>query len=387
MPMQEKDSGQVVIAARRTQRGFSYWGLLLLIVLSSVVSFTLCEIGLRLFWHNPYRYELPEHILRFRLAAARTDHVLDRSAIDPERPMVRYRTDERSYLLPSRRFEMPDATIAFLGGSTTECTAVHEELRFPARVSYLLEKKGLQVNTLNAGQAMGTVHDAINVLFNHIIEDKPDAVVLMEATNDIGYLQRQSYRQQMGQAESFYDAIHFGLQKASTTSYFMGVFRKWASPSTGKQYRPNANPWHREKRETAQIPRDEYETRLRAFVRLSRAFGIEPVLMTQPLANIRNALTPDWVDPRNQDVFNHLIRTVGAEEGAVVIDLVRHLVENIEGWDQHMNIFYDGVHVTDRGSEVYAEYIAKRLYDEGLARRFNRAARKPTPETHLSNYR
>jgi hypothetical protein len=94
--------------------------------------------------------------------------------------------------------------------------------------------------------------------------------------------------------------------------------------------------------------------------------------MTQPLANIRTAFTPDWVDPRNQEVFNQIMRTVGAEEGAVVIDLVRHLVENVEGWKQHMKIFYDGVHVTDHGSEVYAAYIAERLYDAVLARRLSR---------------
>jgi lysophospholipase L1-like esterase len=369
MPMPEKDSGQVGIAARRTPRDFSYWRRLWLIVLASVVSFTLCEVGLRLFWHNPYHDDLPEHILRSRVNHARTDRFVDRSAIDPERPTVRFRTDERSYILPSRRFERPDLTVAFLGGSMTECMVVQEELRFPARVSYLLEGRGLRVNTLNAGTSGNTIHDSINVLLNHVVEDRPDIVVLMEASNDIGVLQSQSYRSRMGETESFAHAVRFGLQQASTTSYVMGVFRKWAS--TGKQHRPEANPWHREKRETAQIPREEYEKRLRAFVRLARAFGIAPVLMTQPLANIRNALTPDWVNPRNQEVFNQIIRTVGAEEGAVVIDLVRHLVETVEGWNQHMNIFYDGVHITDHGSEVYAEYIAERLYDEALARRLS----------------
>jgi lysophospholipase L1-like esterase len=127
-----------------------------------------------------------------------------------------------------------------------------------------------------------------------------------------------------------------------------------------------------EKHETAQIPREEYEKRLRAFVRLSRAFGIEPVLMTQPLATIRNGFTPDWVEPRNQEVFNQLMRTVGAEEGAVVIDLARYLVEHVEGWNDPLKLFYDGVHVTDRGSEVYAGYIAERLYDAVLARRLGR---------------
>jgi hypothetical protein len=205
-----------------------------------------------------------ERVLRLRLHNARTDRFVDRSAIDPARPTVRFRTDERSYLLPSRRFERPDATVAFLGGSTTECMVVQEELRFPARVSYLLEKKGLKVNTLNAGKAGNTTYDAINVLLNHMVEDKPDVVVLMEATNDIGVLRSQSYRERMGE-ESVSHVMRFGQKEASSTLYFMGLFRQWATSGE----RPDANPWHREERETAQIPGEEYERRLSASSRCS----------------------------------------------------------------------------------------------------------------------
>jgi hypothetical protein len=81
--------------------------------------------------------------------------------------------------------------------------------------------------------------------------------------------------------------------------------------------------------------------------------------------------TPDWVDPLNQEVFNYIVRKVGVEEDTVVIDLVRHLIEDIPDWNQPMKIFYDGVHVNDRGSEVYAGYIAERLY-EVLASRVRR---------------
>jgi lysophospholipase L1-like esterase len=367
---EKKESAQSAVEAGRKQRGPSYSIRLLFVVLSALVSFAFCEVGLRLFWHNPYRYEVPERVLKLPIHHARSDYVVDRSTIDPERPKVRFRTDERSYILPSRQFETPDATVAFLGGSTTECAAVQENLRFPARVSYLLEKKGLKVNTLNAGRSGNTTHDSLNVLLNHLVEDKPDVVVLMEATNDIGVLSHsKSYQPRMGQVESFSQSVRFVLQKASSTFYFAGLFRRWA---TSVRLSPNANPLRYEEREEVQLPRDEYgqyEKRLRASIRISRAFSIEPVLMTQPLANIRNALTPDWADPRNQEVLNHIIRKVGVEEGAVVIDLVRHLIEDVEGWDQPMKIFYDGVHVNDRGSEVYAEYIAERLYAEVLARR------------------
>lgn len=367
-----KESAQPGSEASRKQRGPSYWCRLLFVVLSALVTFAFCEVTLRLFSHNPYRYELPERVLRLPLSNARVNHVIDRSVIDRERPVVRFRTDERSYILPSFRFKNPDFTVAFLGGSTTECIVVHEELRFPARVSYLLEKKRMKVNTLNAGKSGNSTHDAINVLINHVVQDKPDVVVLMEAWNDIGYLtQDMSYRRRMGEAYSFSDLVRFVLKRASTTFYVAALVRKWATWGRVKldtKYFVNEDY----DREWQQLPREEYEKRLRVFVRVSRAFGIEPVLMTQPGSNIRNALTPNWGDLKNQEVFNHLIRKVGAEEGAVVIDLVRYLIENVKDWNQPMNIFYDGVHVTDRGSEVYAEYIAERLYNEVLPRRIRR---------------
>ena len=135
--------------------------------------------------------------------------------------------------MPSRRFETPDATVAFLGGSTTECFAVREELRFPARVSYLLEKKGLKVNTLNAAKSGNTTHDSINVLLNHVIQDRPNVVVLMEAWNDIGILREyMSYAPRMGETQNFFHLAQFVLEKASSTFYFMGLLRQWTTSGT-----------------------------------------------------------------------------------------------------------------------------------------------------------
>jgi hypothetical protein len=98
-----------------------------------------------------------------------------------------------------------------------------------------------------------------------------------------------------------------------------------------------------------------FEQRLRAFVHICHSFGIVPVLMTQPLSNSRNALTPEWADWANQDVFNEVVREVARSENVMLIDLVRHLHEEVADWDSPMNIFYDGMHVTDHGSRVYAE--------------------------------
>ena len=95
---------------------------------------------------------------------------------------------------------------------------------------------------------------------------------------------------------------------------------------------------------------------------LCRDFGIVPVLATQPLTSCRNELTPAWADLALQDRMNATIRAVGREQGVPVFDLITYLQEELPDWDAPMKYFYDGMHVTDRGSEVYAAYFADELY-------------------------
>ena len=73
------------------------------------------------------------------------------------------------------------------------------------------------------------------------------------------------------------------------------------------------------------------------------------------------SLTPRWANPNAQETFNEIVRRVGCEEDAVVIDLVKHVKENVPNWEEHLNLFYDGVHVTDEGSRVYGGHIAECL--------------------------
>jgi len=110
------------VAQKRHRRPLP--GRLLIASLSVFVALVVCEGLLRVFWHNPYRFEEPERLLRLPLHHARSDYVVDRSLIDSQQPVVRFRTDDRSYILPNRQYETPDATVAFVGRSTTECFAV-----------------------------------------------------------------------------------------------------------------------------------------------------------------------------------------------------------------------------------------------------------------------
>ena len=142
--------------AERIRSPISFRTKLTLLVVSAMVAVLASEVVLRCCWHNPYANELPDRMVKLRLLHANADHQIDRSDIDGRKPNIRFRMDERSYILPSFQFENPDCTIAFLGGSTTECCAVDEPVRFPALVSTLLEQQSIRATTLNAGTSGNT---------------------------------------------------------------------------------------------------------------------------------------------------------------------------------------------------------------------------------------
>lgn len=339
-----------------------------LIALALLFGAGLAELGLRLAWHNPFKDEPSDFLLPIRVNHPNRDLRVDRSGVDPEDPVGIVRTDERGYILPSKRFADPDLTLAFLGGSTTECAAVTEELRFPALVSALLEDRGLRVNSLNAGRAGNTTQESLFILLDRVVFDSPDVAVLMHAANDVGVLARVGgYRWRTSRELSWLSFARWSLQEASSRSWLAGAFRKWLTIGEGARpegFAQRANL----ARERVNVPTAPFARRLRAFVGVARGFGIEPVLMTQPAISMVTPLTPEWVSMANQERFNRAVRQVAREEGVVLIDLVQHLMDEIPDWNEEMEIFYDGIHVTDRGSRVYAEHIAARLVEEVLPR-------------------
>jgi lysophospholipase L1-like esterase len=344
----------------------SVWARIVLLLGSLGFVVATAEVGLRVLWENPYAGEDPDQLLKIAIQHPGANSWIDRSAFDTEIPRVRFRADDRAYIEPARVHADPQVSVTFLGGSTTACNAVREELRFPALVGSLLSERGIRTNGLNAARSSGTLHDSLNVFLNHIVQDEPDIVVVMHATNDIGILkQERGYARRSGAPVAVLDLAKWSLQILSGHSSLVALARRAQVPTE----RRGGFDAMEEKNAADQpkVPTDPFRARLETFVESARSFGIEPVLMTQPLSSSRNALTPDWADLGNQDIFNAVIRQVASEKNALLIDLVSHLQRDVPGWDEPMHIFYDGMHVTDLGSEVYAKHIADQL--EPLARK------------------
>lgn len=352
----------------------------LTIIIAIVATLGVGELALRLCWHNPYRLELPDNLLRLRIHHPNTDQLFSRALIYPDDPAGRLRTDARSYILPSFQYGDPEATIAFLGGSTTECSAVRENLRFPALVSSLLrETHGYRVNTLNPARAGNTLHDSINVFFNHVVQDRPDIVILMHASNDIGVLSADGdYRSRTGTPVTATDLGRWTLQIVSGDLYLAGLLRRALTSSVIRPSDPQSD-WRNDPSAGRNIPDAMFRERLRTFIHMARDFGIQPVVMTQPFSDATNALTPNWTDEKAQNRFNTLIRDVAKAEEVPLIDLVKHLQESVPKWNKPMEIFYDAIHVTDKGSTVYANHIAEQLLP--LVRAVARG-RQSTAHTH-----
>lgn len=334
---------------------------ILVLLLATSVALAASEIVLRLVWHNPFRHESPDQLVKLRIHHPRTDHVYRRALDDSDQSRLRLRTDERSYILPSARRENANATVVFFGGSTTECLAVREELRFPAAVSDVLAASGAHVNTLNVARSGSNVHDCINVLLNHVAADRPDIAVLMEASNDVGLLrQAGSYQPSMGHPVTAKLIAKWFVQLLSSRCYLVALVREGASSDNLRAADPSTD-WRQTSPPTDSDTVAMYRGRLKAFVHVCRDFEIVPVLMTQPYSRHRTSLTPAWLDETAQDQFNQVIRDVGESEGVLVIDLATYLREEIPKWDEPNYIFYDAIHVTDHGSQVYAAHIAERL--------------------------
>ncbi len=289
-------------------------------------------------------------------------------------------TDAQGFIEPAVRHEKPDLNIVFMGGSTTECLYVAPENRFPYLAAKNLETAlGLKINGINAARAGNNSLHSLLLLAGKVLPLRPDYIVLMEATNDIGSLTYGTYWQQMG-SKRIIDNQKISVDQAIrilstalipyTSDLVSGLRRRLK----GEQQRPEgrddgpAGP----ERSRQDMGRD-FTDALTSFVHLTRAWGSKPVLMTQvhvqPSSSAeqqssflsREQVGGTLVNPAtfasDQDYFNAIIRDVAQREKVVLIDLAR-----VNDWK--FGDVYDSIHFTDQGSKKVAEIVAAALQDE-----------------------
>ncbi|MDO9532446.1 MAG: SGNH/GDSL hydrolase family protein [Deltaproteobacteria bacterium] len=299
-----------------------------------------------------------------------------------QKPYV-LRVDRQGFIMPAKIHDHPDLTIAFLGGSTTECVYVDEDNRFPYLVGRLLERQThLKVNSYNAGRSGNNTLHCINVLINKVVNLKPDIVVLMENINDLAILMydKTYWNDHPSRSPLIEKPPNFKTVGQDLEQTFHLV-RDLTFPNLSrelKQWSPfgrrgKKDEFHGVRGKKITIDQDmlvrEFSLNLQTFINICRAREITPVLMTQasrltespdPLIKklmrkleVNQGIT--YADFKGAfDRLNQTIRDVGAKNRVLVIDLAREIPpvkENIA----------DVAHFNDQGSRLVAARIAAGL--------------------------
>ena len=297
----------------------------------------------------------------------------------------RVRTDAQGFMLPYNRYEKPDLSLIFLGGSTVACIYVEEENRFPYLVGQLLEQKtGKKITSINSGVGGNNSLHSLDILLNKIIPLRPDAVVMMHNINDLVALiyDRTYWSKNPTRAAivnfSFYKNLT-GLKALATLARDLYIpnlhaaTRILSNKIFGKKVKEQDDEFAyiRGKKLTVDAAAilDEFKMNLHTFINICRARRITPVLMTQfnryrpnPDPKILKAMQGFQADsgiPVSEFMelyarFNQAIREVGQANGVLVIDLAALIPQD----KQYM---YDVVHLNTRGSHLAAQLISERL--------------------------
>ena len=297
----------------------------------------------------------------------------------------RVRTDARGFMLPYNRYEKPDLSLIFLGGSTVACIYVEEENRFPYLVGQLLaQTTGKKITSINSGVGGNNSLHSLDILLNKIIPVRPDVVVMMHNINDlVALIYDQTYWSKNPTRAaivnfSFYKNLT-GLKALSTLARDIYIPNLHAATRIlskkifGKKVQDPDDEFAHIRGQKLTVDQavilDEFQMNLTTFINICRARRITPVLMTQfnryranPDPKVLQAMQGFESDsgiPVSEFTdlyarFNQAIREVGQQNGVVVIDLAALI-------PQDKQYLYDVVHLNTEGSQLAAQLISEHL--------------------------
>lgn len=308
-----------------------------------------------------------------------------RTSDDLEQKPYRVRTDANGFMLPHNRYEKPDLTLVFLGGSTVACIYVDEESRFPYLAGQLLEQKtGKKITSINSGVGGNNSLHSIDILLNKIIPMKPNVVVMMHNINDlVALIYDKTY---WGKNPTRKPIVNFyfyksltGLKALSTMARDMYIPNLHAATRIlskkifGKKVKDPDDEFAYIRGKKLSIDEaaivDEFKMNLQTFINICQARRITPVLMTQfnrykpnpdpkVLAAMQGFQSDSGISVGEfmalYAKFNEAIREVGKQNGVQVIDLANLI-------PQDKKYIYDVVHLNTRGSQLAAQVISDQL--------------------------
>ena len=294
-------------------------------------------------------------------------------------------TDANGFIHNGNPYELnPDLRIIFFGGSTTENLYVKTQNRFPSVVERYMRKELSQTVAIHNSGVSGnnSMHSNLALIAKGI-PLKPNLVILMHNINDLGLLMKtNSYwiapinralvsgnTQSSFTAQTSSASAIFVLFKSLKNIIFPNLYT-YLQP---RLFRTSRDDEFKDFRGEDSIDLEDaakqFYSSLVSFIEVSRAWGIEPILMTQS-----NRMTVDdlafkrlletvpelGTSPKKfvaiYKRFNNITRMVAKDQNVSLIDLDTL----IPGSAKYL---YDGVHFNDDGSRLAGQIIGDHLID------------------------
>jgi len=303
----------------------------------------------------------------------------DSKCIKPQQGKFHIYTDKNGFILsdhlkqfnPNER--LGHRKILFLGGSTTELALVSEQERFPSLIEQRLNSGNSTPNrhfiSLNSGNSGNTSAHSNLILLAKGVEERPEIAVMMHAVNDLTVLLRSGGYNDQNSDRGL-------IEKASARQFALSTMRVLLPHTTDNVIKPFSiiipailknkrgefhDTAHQKKVKTLkkELYIRQFRSSLIAFISLSRAHGIRPVLMTQANRIDDHEFAKNCLDPRSAygistsdyinlyQSFNNAIREIARSHKVPLVDLDKTIPKTPE-------YIFDSVHLTGKGSMAAA---------------------------------
>lgn len=349
-----------------------------IIFMSIFIAVLLAEIYIRLF--SEFGYETPAILksesLQFEPALF-AKHVLAQKAhTSIGWNKVEWYVNEKGYRGQNFSFTKPLGTtrIIFYGGSFVFDICAAEGEDWPHIVEETLKRDSFQnVEVINAGITAHTTIDSFGRLLTegHLL--RPDYVVLCNAWNDIKYFDTE---EPFLRAFDPYDPskdfriTYSGIIDrilCNISQLYVRLRYRYYSWKYNLGMEGVAKAQSKDKSSITDLALNQYKLNIEMFVDCARNIGAIPVLMTQVrLVNRHNNISErdriafERVGLTHEalcyafDKTDEILFEVAKEKNVPVIDLRAY-------FDENRDLFFDHIHFTVEGSEVFGALVAKDL--------------------------
>jgi lysophospholipase L1-like esterase len=306
--------------------------------------------------------------------------------------LTRSGIDDQGFLLPKSKHKDPDLILGFLGGSTTYQAEVQPKDNFHYLVGTSLEKRlNIKVKSLNAGTSGIDTTQTINILFNKVLPQKPDYVLLMHAVNDLNkllvlneYWNSQSFRQLLELKYSFGNSLRYFKNRYFPHTYLairplFNYFSIGKEASNKFKLISKNDEWKKYRGKKLNFDEDLILSQFRSAqltaVMMAKNWGATPILLIQPnlisknspgiynfqkgyIQNIKKNWGLSWMQYQTiYQKFLQEIRNIAKESNIPIVDLDR-------GIPSSRKYFADVIHINTTGSKMVAQLITNVLEKE-----------------------